>query len=129
MKGKHLNLSPEQRKHASEIRKGKGHPLSEKTKKKISDANKGIPKSEEAKKRLSESKREKGKRVLCVELNQEFRSIMDACETLGVDPSAVIRVCKGINQTAGGYHWQYIENREDNINDSTSSSREIGNQN
>lgn len=132
MKGKHLNLSPEQRKHASEVRKGKGHPVTEETKKKLSDAKKGIPKSEEAKRHLSESKREKGKRVLCVELNQVFRSITDACEALGVDPSVVVRVCKGKNKTAGGYHWRYAteqERKELKQNDSTSSSREIGNKN
>lgn len=50
------------------------------------------------------------KKVLCVELNKIFNSIEDAYRFAGLnDGSCITRCCKGQRQTAGGYHWKYVE--------------------
>ena len=111
------------KKHNSESQKGK--IVSEETRKKLSESHKGENSSmygkqhtEETKKKISESKKgkkmseetkdKKGKRVYCVELNKEFSTINKASKELSIDSRGIIRVCKGRQETAGGYHWRYI---------------------
>lgn len=49
------------------------------------------------------------KQVLCIELNKVFPSLIDAGTFIGhVDGSNVSKCCRGVAQTAGGYHWKYI---------------------
>lgn len=45
--------------------------------------------------------------VLCIELQQEFKDATDAGKSLGIDSSAVLKVCQGKRHTCGGYHWQF----------------------
>lgn len=47
------------------------------------------------------------RKVICLETEQEFPSIADASRFANVDISAVYHCLKGINNTAGGYHWKY----------------------
>ena len=62
----------------------------------------------------SEAQRSKGiKKVICVETQQIFSSIVDACDWLGVDYKKAIsnisKCCKGKRKTAYGYHWQRVD--------------------
>lgn len=120
MKGRHLNLSPEQRKHASEVRKGKGHPMSESAKKKLSENHKGMPKSEEQKRKLSETKRDNAREIYCVELDRVFRSMADAQDELGISLCAISKCCTKHSKTAGGYHWKYYEEYLEEIEENDS---------
>ena len=47
------------------------------------------------------------KPVICIELNEKFRSVRDAERITGIDESQIRRCCKGKNNTAGGYHWMF----------------------
>lgn len=47
--------------------------------------------------------------VLCLETNEEYRSIQEAGELNNTDCSAIVRCCKGKAETAGGFHWKYAE--------------------
>ena len=48
--------------------------------------------------------------VFCVELNKIFNSAAEAGKELEIDPSAIRKVIRGKNKTAGGFHW--IEKKE-----------------
>ena len=47
------------------------------------------------------------KKVYCIELEQTFDSIQEAEEFTGA--KGIIKVCKGIRKTSGGYHWEYVD--------------------
>lgn len=49
-----------------------------------------------------------GKKVLCVELNQEFLSFGEAGRTLNIPYQNISKCCKNKIKTAGGYHWQLL---------------------
>ena len=48
--------------------------------------------------------------VFCVELNKIFNSAAEAGKELEIDSSAIRKVIRGKNKTAGGFHW--IEKKE-----------------
>ena len=54
------------------------------------------------------------KPVICVETGQVFESVRKAAEWLGLDPSGVSTVLRGLTKTAGGYHWEFV-NPEDGV--------------
>lgn len=45
--------------------------------------------------------------VVCVETNEIFSSIRDACSKYGIHPSNLCNCCKGKKKTANGLHWRY----------------------
>lgn len=49
-----------------------------------------------------------GKKVLCVELNQEFSSFGEAGRILNIPYQNISRCCKNKLKTAGGYHWKLL---------------------
>ena len=51
----------------------------------------------------------RGKRVLNIDLNQEFYSAAEAARFYNLSSDAVAACCRGERNTAGGYHWKYIE--------------------
>jgi len=84
--------------------RGENHPrygqhLSDDAKKRISDANKGRI---NYKRNLTP--------VYCVELDKEFADATIASQTLLIDSSTILKVCRGERYTCGGYHWKFIEN-------------------
>lgn len=104
LKGK--KRSEEYCKRMSEERKGKpGHPQSEETKKKISNANKCRVVSDDIK---ALYKQLYSKPVLCIELNQEYSSAKEAAEAFNLKRVTIQAAVAGRLQTAGGYHWKYV---------------------
>jgi hypothetical protein len=51
----------------------------------------------------------RGKRVRNIELNQEFYSAAEAARFYNLSCDSVAAACRGDVQTAGGYHWEYVE--------------------
>ena len=102
IKGKHW--TPEMRAKMSE--RQKGVRLSEETKKKISEADKGKPLSKEHVAKIAEANK---KTVICIETGELFNSVKEAAEYAKVNQSHLSNVLCGRSNTAGGYHWEYIE--------------------
>ena len=59
--------------------------------------------------RLERSVKGHKKPIYCVELDKVFDSAADAARELGLDNSAIGKVCKGKKKTTGGYHFRYME--------------------
>lgn len=99
----------------------KGHEVSEEAKKKIGKAHKGRKHTEETKKKLkghevSEETRKKigkgnGKLAYCIELDKIFESTCEASRELGICQNSISLACRGKRETAGGYHWEYVDNK------------------
>ena len=51
----------------------------------------------------------KSKKVLCVETNIVYPSTREAERQTNVKHNNIANVCNGKRQTAGGFHWRYIE--------------------
>ena len=58
---------------------------------------------------IENRKLKRGKKVICVETKEIFNSISEAGRIKKVDISDITKVCKGKQQTAGAYHWRYVE--------------------
>ena len=101
---------------------GNGHVVTEETKKKVSEALKGRTFSEEHRNNLSKANKGKHKgknttKVYCVELDKYFDSVKEAGDYVDCNDSNISSVLTGNNKTAGGYHWLYAEDvNEENIN-------------
>lgn len=54
----------------------------------------------------------RAKAVFCVELNKTFDCAKRLEEELGICRSAICRVCKGRQNTAGGFHWRYANEND-----------------
>lgn len=50
-----------------------------------------------------------GKRVKCIETGQEFYSATEAAKFYNLSNDSVAAACRGDIQTAGNYHWEYLE--------------------
>ena len=49
------------------------------------------------------------KPVYCEELDRVFDGARQAGRELGLDPSSILKCCKGRYKTAGEYHWRYAK--------------------
>lgn len=58
-------------------------------------------------------KKARCKPVLCVELNKIFESASEASNQLGINRPNICEVCRGTRKTAGGLHWRYVENKQE----------------
>lgn len=100
---------------------GKHH--SEETKEKIKEfmnsnrnPNYGKQCSEEIKRKISESQiLKRGKPVRCIETEIVYRSLKDANRQTSIDRKSIGLCCNGKQKTAGGCHWEYIENNDEII--------------
>lgn len=102
---------------------GGGHPTSDETKKKISDANRGRSCPEWQKQHLSRINkgvipvnldaihRKNEKMVDQFDLDGNFiathQSIRKAARALNINENSVACCCRGINSTAGGFVWRF----------------------
>lgn len=112
----------EARRKMRESHKGmRGKKHLEESKRKMSEAKKGktSPRkgkhhSEESKRKMSEARKNKyvgdknptSKKVLCIETGEIFSCIKEAKEWCNGNVSQCVR---GLSKTAGGYHWQYVD--------------------
>lgn len=67
--------------------------------------------TEEARLKMSEKRKGKPTHtnpVLCIELNREFQSLVQAGHETGCSPSGISNVCRGKQKTCGGYHWKFL---------------------
>lgn len=54
------------------------------------------------------------KPILCLETGTVFDSAKEAAEFVHRSPNVVSACARGLNSTAGGYHWQYVDDVERN---------------
>jgi group I intron endonuclease len=106
------------RKRMSERNKGEGNPnfgnrWNEEQRAEASKRNTGKKYSAETKKKLSDMRRRgkhyQAKKVICLETGEIFDCIADATEKFKI--SKIGDVCNGKRSSAGGYHFQFLENR------------------
>ena len=106
------------KKHLSKANKGKKLSEEQKIKLKLSRMNidikgeknpfYGKTHSEESKKKISESKRgQNGIKIKCLNTGDVFISAGEVGRILGVDPSSVIKCCKGKQKVTKGYKFEY----------------------
>ena len=50
------------------------------------------------------------KKVRCLETKEVFNSLKEASEKYNLNRDAIGNCCRRISKTAGGYHWEYIQN-------------------
>ena len=62
---------------------------------------------------IYKKRRRQSQPVRCVETGQVFRQIKDAAAWLGKSPTAISLAVRGLNPSAGGYHWEYVVEDED----------------
>ena len=106
-------FTEETKKRMSESAKKKR--LSLEHKKHIGDANRGEKckwygkhLSAERKKQISDRF---AKQILCVETGRNFKTFLQIQKELGIDRNCVSRCIKGVQNTAGSYHWEIKENK------------------
>ena len=102
MLGRHH--TEETKRKMSEMRKG--HIVSETTREKLRKANKGVKPSQYT---IQKSIEKNSKKVICIETNVIYNSILEASKQTGINNSVIGRVCMGKNNIAGGYHWKYCD--------------------
>lgn len=133
MYGKHFKFTEERKRKISESKMGSknpmfgkpqspesrmkrsialmGHPVSEETRKKIGDGHRGIKRTPESMQNAWNAVRGKPapnrRRVLCVELNEEFPSLHHAAKRFDTAPGNICRALKA-GKTSAGYHWEYL---------------------
>lgn len=106
---KKIPISKETRIKMSMSKKGKH--LSEKTKQKLREVNKGKTLSEEHKRKIGNANKGKkidGKYVRLVETEVVYQSIAEAGRLNKIIPSSISACCNGKRKTAGGYHWEFV---------------------
>lgn len=53
----------------------------------------------------------RSKKVRCIEKDVIYEALREAERQLGIPASNISRACKGKIKTAGGYHWEYVEEK------------------
>lgn len=53
--------------------------------------------------------------VYCVELNQDFESIIEASRQLGLNPGNIYACCLGKRQTTGNLHFKFVQEGDTNV--------------
>ena len=64
----------------------------------------GTHRSDETKKKISKS-------VLCIETGEIYDSIKSASEKTNISYNGISDCCRGKHKTAGGYHWEFADDR------------------
>lgn len=60
--------------------------------------------------KIQKKKQKRSKtKVLCIETDIQYNSAKEAERITGIDSTSIGRVCNGKRNTAGGYHWKWIE--------------------
>lgn len=109
-----LRCSDETKRKLSEGRKGQ--TASDETRRKMSEAHKGKIISEEQRQKISESRKGKNvgsenpnaRKVRCIESGVVYATVTDAARENDIDHSGICAACRGRQKTAGGFHWEYV---------------------
>lgn len=92
--------------------KNKKNIYSQETLKRMSISKIGKKISKEHKEKIIKTSRSKNyknaKKILCVEENIIFNSINQASRIKKVERKNISKCCNGIRNTAGGYHWMFL---------------------
>ncbi len=59
------------------------------------------------------SNKSNNKKVKCIELNKTFNTIMEVERELNINHENISKVCRGKRKTAGGYHWEYVGDKNE----------------
>jgi len=79
---------------------------------KMSEKRLGVTLSDEQKEKCRQKSlgnKSRSKAVVCVETGKVYDNMKIAAADIGIDPSAISGVIRGVNITAGGYHWRYAD--------------------
>ena len=95
------------------IRQAKlGQTHTEESCEKMSEKRLGVTLSDDHKEKCRQSSlgnKSRSKAVICVETGKVYPNMKIAGAEIGIDPSAISCVIRGVNITAGGFHWQYAD--------------------
>ena len=83
---------------------------------KMSEKRLGVTLSNEHKEKCRQSSlgnKSRSKAVVCIETGKIYENMKIAAAEIGIVPSAISGVIRGINITAGGYHWRYADEDAD----------------
>lgn len=97
--------TPEARQKISEYRRA--HPVSIETARRISDANRGRKHRPESVEKIRAAAPKRPVRNLTT--GETFQSVQDAARAYKLDPSKIVKVCRGKRSGHGGYRWAYEE--------------------
>ena len=53
----------------------------------------------------------RSKKVRCIEKDVIYEALREAERQLGIPATNISKACKGKIKTAGGYHWEYVEEK------------------
>ena len=95
--------TPEARQKLREYKKG--HPTTPETARKIGMANRGRKHRPESIEKIKAT--HQGKAVRNLTTGESFPGIGAAARAYGLDPSQIVKVCKGKRKTHGGFVWEY----------------------
>ena len=79
---------------------------------KMSEKRLGVTLSDEHKEKCRQASlgnKSRSKAVVCVETGKVYPNMKTAAADIGIVPSAISGVIRGVNITAGGYHWRYAD--------------------
>lgn len=96
---------PESREKLREYRQK--HPTTPETGKKIGDANRGRKHRAGSIEKIRSAQPKRAVRNLTT--GARYHSVRDAARDCGLDPSQIVKVCKGKRKTHGGHVWAYEE--------------------
>ena len=85
----------------------RGRSLSKEHKDRIREVRLGTKASEGTKRKMSESANNK-RSIICTETGKVYESVNMASRLMGIGDTNIRQCAKGIQYTAGGYHWQYV---------------------
>lgn len=71
-------------------------------------------KNEEYRKNFLKGNNGNASKIICVELNKIFNSIIEAAEWANTSRQNISGVCQGRQKTAGGFHWKYYNKESEN---------------
>ena len=52
------------------------------------------------------------KKVVCIETDITYNSISEAGQQTNIKSGRIIDTCRGRQKTAGGYHWEYCDQKK-----------------
>lgn len=67
--------------------------------------------AEKARMKMQGKNSSRSKKVRCIEKDVIYEALREAERQLGIPATNISKACKGKIKTAGGYHWEYVEEK------------------